>query len=70
MGPAELLPGNLIGLIWTAEPGRSYRVQFKSELGAAEWTDLPGTIMATGTTASRTDAVTGAQRFYRVVLVP
>ncbi|HKX61750.1 MAG TPA: lamin tail domain-containing protein, partial [Verrucomicrobiae bacterium] len=70
MGPAELLPGNLIGLIWTAEPGRSYRVQFKGELGAAEWTDLPGTVTATGMTASRTDAVTGAQRFYRVVLVP
>jgi hypothetical protein len=67
---AALLPGNLIGLNWTAEPGRTYRVQFKTNLDASQWTDLPGDVTASGTTASRTDAVVGAQRFYRVLLVP
>jgi hypothetical protein len=70
MGQAELLPGNLIRLNWTAEPGRIYRVQYKTSLGSVSWTDLPGDVTATSTTATRTDAVTGAQRFYRVQQMP
>ena len=63
--------GPLVTLRWTAVPEREYRLQFKTSLDEAEWSDLPGDVMAEGLSATRTDAVlSGQQRFYRVVLLP
>jgi hypothetical protein len=57
-------------LTWSAMPGRTYRMQFKNALDEATWHDGADTL-ATGTTASTTDNVTGLpQRFYRVVALP
>ena len=55
-------------VVWASIPGATYRVQYKNNLDDPEWTDLPGNIIATATTAMQTDAtVPGiAQRFYRV----
>jgi hypothetical protein len=63
---------NLVTLTWQAEPGRIYRVQYKNDLGEAEWTSLPGDVEALGATASKADATVNgvAQRFYRVLLFP
>jgi hypothetical protein len=49
-----------------------YRVQYKTDLSAATWTDLPGDITATTGTASKTDTTSGSdsQRYYRVELLP
>ncbi len=66
----ELIPGSLIGLNWSALPGRTYQLQFKNSLADAEWTTLPGTVTATGAIASRTEDISGGQRFYRIVLLP
>jgi hypothetical protein len=59
-------------LIWSATPGTRYRVQFKDAVNAVAWTDLPGVVTASGTSASRLDdsGTGGPQRFYRVVVVP
>ena len=53
-------------ITWSAEPGISYRVQFKDDLGAA-WQNLSN-VEAVGATASVTDslATSPPQRFYRI----
>jgi hypothetical protein len=63
---------NLVTLTWQAEPGRIYRVQYKNDLGEAEWTNLPGDIEALAATASKTDSTVNGvtQRFYRILLFP
>jgi hypothetical protein len=57
-------------VLWSATPGKTYRVQFK-ETVEAPWTDLPGDLTAAGTSASMTHAVLSAtpRGFYRVLLV-
>jgi len=59
-------------VLWTAVPGRTYRVQFKGALDAESWTDLPGPVTATSGTGAALDATAAgwSQRFYRVVLEP
>ena len=67
-----LTPANGGGakIIWNAEPGRTYRVQFKNNLGDEDWNDLPGVVVASASTASTTDTASGGQRFYRVRRLP
>ena len=61
----------VIQLTWTAVPGRTYRLQFKLSLAAADWTDLLPDITATDSLASFTDPSGSApQRFYRLLLLP
>jgi hypothetical protein len=68
--PLQLSNG-VARLTWTASAGRAYRVQYKSALAATAWTDLLPDITATTSTASTTDASSGApQRFYRILLLP
>jgi len=55
-------------LTWPATPGRSYRVQFKNDLGAAAWLDLDCSISIAGGNASATDQTPRqGPRFYRIV---
>jgi len=60
---------NLVTLVWSAQAGSSYRVQYKDDLDAAEWTNLGAPVSATGSTAQMADQNNGSQRFYRVTLV-
>ena len=49
----------------------SYRLQYKDDLNASNWTDLPPDLFSPGTTAQGTDNVTGiTNRNYRVYLLP
>jgi hypothetical protein len=59
-------------LFWFGNPQRSYRAEFKDDLGAASWTALTGTISWNGSTASIPDPGAGGatNRFYRVVRLP
>ena len=56
---------------WSAVPGKVYRVQYKSAFSDPGWNDLPGTVTASSSTASKTDVATANHptRFYRVELV-
>ena len=56
-------------LLWSAEPGKTYRVQFKLGMPNWSWVDLGGRVTATGTTVSMVDPSTPfAQKHCRVVL--
>jgi hypothetical protein len=59
-------------VMWTGNSSRSYRVEFKDDLGAANWTALTGTISWNGTTASITDTTASGSthRYYHVVRLP
>jgi hypothetical protein len=77
--PAPILPkpvltlrrgGSERVLFWRAISNRTYRVQYAEDLSGNAWRDLPGDVIATGDTASKTDTTPGgAKRFYRVVPV-
>jgi hypothetical protein len=63
-------PGRLI--TWMAIPGKTYQIQYKTNLHDLAWENLEGTITADAVTASKSDDTTNGaeQRFYRVLLVP
>jgi hypothetical protein len=61
--------GNIV-IRWQSEPGRIYRVQFKTDIASATWSDL-GEATATGATSEKIDASSGdTARFYRIQLEP
>lgn len=61
---------NVLTLSWSATSGKSYLVQFKTDLKQTEWSPLT-TVTANGSTATTTDSTgNGAQRFYRIVVQP
>jgi Tol biopolymer transport system component len=65
IGNAE---GGAKNVLWSAAPGRSYRVQYKDDLDAA-WRELAGIVTASSSTGSKADVESPAsRRFYRVVL--
>jgi uncharacterized repeat protein (TIGR03803 family) len=56
---------------WAALTGRSYHVQFQSDLTSTNWSPLGDPVIATNTTTSANDVIgPDRQRFYRVVLLP
>ena len=59
-------------LLWTGNPARTYRAEFKDDLGAANWTALSGNISWNGATASLADAsaTNSPHRYYRVLRLP
>ncbi|HMJ64165.1 MAG TPA: lamin tail domain-containing protein, partial [Candidatus Binatia bacterium] len=62
-------PAGDMVMTWSAEAGRTYRVQFKDDLNAA-WSNLAN-VTAVGSSASRTNTITATplQRFYRIQLL-
>ena len=57
-------------LQWSAIPGTTYRVQYKTNLeDAGRWTLSPD-VTATGWTAALTNHFDAARRFYRVLVLP
>jgi hypothetical protein len=58
-------------ITWTANPGSTYRLQFKDDFNSPKWLDATPDIVATDTEASTTNSIVGApQRIYRVLLLP
>jgi YD repeat-containing protein len=62
--------GTDVTLTWQAVPGKRYRVLYKERLDGSPWVELPGQILATSTTATRSDATAAnaTSRYYRIVL--
>jgi len=58
-----------ITISWEAIPGQAYRVDFKDRLDIIQWSSLAGDVVATSSTASKTDPIGPGQRYYRVRLV-
>ena len=63
--------GSTIAFAWSAVVGRSYQLQFTTNLTQPNWTNSGNPLTATNTTATASDT-SGAdrQRFYRVILLP
>ncbi len=59
-------------VMWAGNPNRNYRVDFKDDLNAVDWTPLANGISWNGTTASiaDTNANTSTHRYYRAVRLP
>jgi uncharacterized repeat protein (TIGR03803 family) len=56
---------------WSAAAGQKYQVQYRTNLVLGNWSNLGGTINATGSLATSSDLIgTNRQRFYRVFLLP
>ena len=72
--PPILLPPALAGsnllLTWTAVTNTTYRLEFNPDLTPSNWNALPGDIAGSGNTASKLDALTPSNRFYRVRVLP
>ena len=62
--------GGGLTLAWSAIPGRTYRVQFKTDMASTNWSDIPPDVTAVTNTASETDPLLTVQHFYRVILLP
>jgi len=57
---------------WPTVPGRAYRVYYKPDIAATQWTDLTGDISATDTSMSVVDldSTASSTRIYSVYAVP
>jgi hypothetical protein len=63
--------GNSLVITWSAVSNQMYQIQFTPNLTPTNWTALPGTITATGNTATISQPIgNNSQRFYRVVQLP
>ena len=70
---SAVLATNLLNLTWSAIAGQTYRLQYKLNLEAADWTELLD-VVAPGPTASASDASTSdagpvPRRYYRILVV-
>ena len=62
--------GGVAVVTWNSTPGISYRVQYKDNLSATDWSDINPVVTATNNSSSITNVVGSApQRFYRVQIV-
>jgi YD repeat-containing protein len=68
----EINVGGNVTVQWQSVAGKTYRLQFKNSLTDPDWTDLAGTVTATGPTAAGMDVPSTGRpaRVYRVILVP
>lgn len=72
---AQMIPAGTFSpnpaISWTLAPGKSYQVQFKTNLSDSVWLNLPGNVTFIGATGYLDDpSPAPSQRFYRVVLSP
>jgi hypothetical protein len=58
----------LVSLIWNTVSGMTYRVQFKTNLLDAAWTDLAPDVVAVGATSGFTQTNLSSTAFYRVLV--
>jgi hypothetical protein len=59
-----------VRLIWSAIPGRTYRVEYKDDLSAPTWNLLGNPIEAVGSSAFANDTVSQiGHRFYRILRI-
>jgi hypothetical protein len=63
------ISGSDVRLIWTALSNTTYRLEFTSELNSTNWTALSGDVTSLTNSASKLDALTASNRFYRVRVV-
>jgi hypothetical protein len=65
----QLLGSNAL-LTWTATSNVTYRLENKADIGSTNWIAVPGDVTTLSNTASKLDALTTSNRFYRVRALP
>lgn len=66
-----LKTNNTIQFTWSSLAGRTYQVQYTTNLAGANWSNLGNALTAAAGTATAADSISAEpQRFYRVVLLP
>ena len=66
---ANSAPGAIV-FNWSALPGFGYQLQYTSDLGSGNWSNLGGAMTASNGVLATTDSLTNSQRFYRLLLLP
>ena len=62
---------NTFGFLWSAQPGLSYQVQYKTDLLQMNWIAVGASVVATNSQMPFIDgAPTNGERFYRVLVLP
>jgi hypothetical protein len=64
------LSGTNAVLRWNAVSNTTYRLQFNPDLGLSNWNAIPGDVTGLSNSASKIDALTPSNRFYRVLVMP
>jgi len=67
---SPLLSGTNVLLTWTAASNTTYRLEFNPDLNPSNWNPVPGDVTISSNTASKRDALTVSNRFYRVHVLP
>ncbi len=63
--------GNTLNFTWVSATGKSYQLQYKTDLTQNGWLNLGSPIIAGGSTASTSDSIgPDPRRFYRIALLP
>jgi hypothetical protein len=62
--------GGATTVFWSANPSRSYRVEFKANVDQPSWSTVAGEVRFNGTTGYLVDQRNSGQGFYRVVVLP
>lgn len=67
----KTIPGG-VQLVWRAEAGCTYRVQFKDDLSEVTWHEVPGEVTPLGLFGEKLDTGSGSSknRFYRLLVIP
>ena len=58
---------NTLTLTWTTFPGKSYQLQYSTNLASGNWFNLGASSNAASSSESATDSATNSSRFYRVL---
>jgi hypothetical protein len=61
--------GSNVLITWTAISNIIYRLEYTPDLNSSNWNSLPGDVLGASNTASKLDALTTSNRFYRVRVV-
>jgi hypothetical protein len=64
------LSGSNALLTWTATSNVTYQLEKNPDLATTNWSAMPGDVIALSNTASKLDALTPSNRFYRVRVLP
>ena len=65
------LTNQMVTLTWRTSPGRTYQVEYKTDLRKVAWNIIPITIAATNHQATFVDTLgAGPLKFYRIVEAP
>jgi uncharacterized repeat protein (TIGR03803 family) len=63
--------GSTLALTWAAVPGKTYQLQYSTNLPARGWSNLNSAITATNATVTTSDSIgPDPRRFYRVQMLP